>query len=414
MPRISSPLTNVEIKSAKPRTKAFKLSDGGGLYLEVLPTGGKSWRFKYRFTGQEKRLVFGLWPDVSLKQARQRRDEARALVADGVDPGEKKKQDAAVESEAQTVKAATFEVVAREWHGKQTKVWSVQHALSIIRRMEAYLFPLIGGRPITELGPPAILEALRVPENLDMNQTAKLLRQDCEAVFAYAIATGRAERNVGADLRGALAPARSKNRPAITDSKGVAGLLRAIEGYYGQPTTKAALKLLAYTFTRPGEMRHMEWSEIDLDADSGPLWAIPAGKMKKGREHVVPLCKQAVELLRGLHLLTGQFKYVFSVKPIGETTLNNAIRRMGFTGDEMCSHGFRAMASTLLHEQGWPSYLIEHQLAHVERNRVKSAYCRAEYLPERRKMMQAWADYLDALKAGAKVTPIHREQVAGA
>ena len=408
------PLTDAAIRNAKPQTKSFKLADGGGLYLEVLPTGGKSWRMKYRVVGVEKRLVFGLWPDVSLKQARQLRDEARALVAEGVDPGEKKKQDKA-EAQAQAEEATnTFEVVAREWHARQVTGWSEGHAAKVLSRVEQHLFPALGSLPIAIIRAPAILAVLREIEGRGNHETAQRLRQMCEAIFAFAVASGRAERNVGADLRGILASGRVQNRPAIVDPRGVGELLRAIEAYTGSPVTLAALKLAPLVFVRPGELRQAEWAEIDLDADGGPRWTIPAEKMKMRAPHIVPLSRQAVAILEEIHLLTGGGRYVFpcnrtASRCMSNMTMNAALRRLGYEQGEHCAHGFRAMASTLLNEQGWPRDVIERQLAHAERSKVRAAYNRAQHLPERRKMMQAWADYLDALKAGGKVVPIHRE-----
>lgn len=410
------PLTDAAIRNAKPQAKAYKLSDGLGLYVEILPAGGKSWRFKYRFAGQEKRLVFGLWPDVSLKQARQRRDEARALVADGVDPGEKRKQ-AKAEAEAQAEEETnTFELVAREWHTAQVRTWSEGHAVKVLSTMEQHLFPVFGAEPISLLRAPAILPVLRAVEAKGINYTAKRLRQYCEAVFSYAIATGRAERNVGADLRGALAPCKVTNRPAIVEPKAVGKLLRAIDGYEGSPVTLAALKLAPLVFVRPGELRQAEWGEIDLDAEHGPQWLIPAEKMKMRTAHIVPLSRQTVEIITELHPLTGAGRYLFPCnrakgRCMSNMTINAALRRLGYEQGEHCAHGFRAMASTLLNEQGWPSDVIERQLAHAPRNKVRATYNRAEHLPERRRMMQKWADYLDALKAGGKVVQIHRENV---
>ncbi|GAB6038189.1 tyrosine-type recombinase/integrase [Fundidesulfovibrio butyratiphilus] len=406
MPKKILPLTDAAVRNAKPKEKAFKLSDGGGLYLEVLPSGGKSWRMKYRFGGQEKRLVFGLWPDVSLKQARQHRDDARALVAEGVDPSEKRKQDKAEAEKA----VATFEVVARDWHARQVAVWTKPHADKIIRRLERYLFPAFGAAPITDLRAPDILAPLRVLEGLGRNDTAKRLRQYCEAVFAYAIAEGRATLNAAAGLEKVLSPHVVQHRAAITDPKGVAGLLRAIEGYDG-PLTRAALQMAACCFTRPGELRRAEWAEFDLEAAE---WRIPAEKMKRRLPHVVPLSRQVLVILEELRPITGEGRFVFPSyqtpgRAMSKMTLAAALRRLGYTKDEMTAHGFRSTASTLLRECGFPHHLIETQLAHVTGNSVSRAYDRAQYLPERRKMMQAWADYLDALKAGGKVVPLHRE-----
>jgi len=412
MPKKTIPLSDAAIRNAKAADKPLKMFDGAGLFLQVTPTGGKLWRFKYLFGGKEKLLALGKWPDVGLKMARQRRDEARALVADGVDPSEKRKQDR-TEAEARAAEDTnTFEAVARDWHAKQIKVWSEGHAAKIIARMEQHLFPLFGNVPLVALRAPAILPALRAIEAKGNHETAKRLRQYCEAIFAFAISAGLAERNVGADLRGALQPCRVKNRPAIVDPQGVGQLLRAISGYTGGPVTVAALKLAPYVFVRPGELRQAEWAEIDLDASDGPLWSIPAEKMKMRRAHAVPLSRQAAEIIEDLRLLTGHGRFLFPCnrtlgRCMSNMTLNAALRRLGYEQGEMCAHGFRAMASTLLNELGWGSDLIEAQLAHIEQNKIRGAYNRAEYLPERRKMMQAWADYLDMLKNGAKITPLH-------
>jgi len=414
MPRKTLPLSDAEIRNAKAKDKAYKLTDGRGLYLEVLSTGGKSWRFKYVFASKEKRMVFGLWPEVSLKQARQRRDEARSLVAEGIDPGEKRKQDKAEAVAQGEEDANTFEVVAREWQAQQVRVWSEGHALKVLSTMEQHLFPAFGHIPIARLRAPDILPVLRRVEEKGIAYTAKRLRQYCEAVFVYAIATGRAERNVGADLRGALLPCRVKNRPAIVEPKAVGKLLRAIDGYEGSPVTLAAMKLAPLLFVRPGELRQAEWAEIDLDAEHGPQWVIPAEKMKMRAAHIVPLPRQAVEIITELHALTGDGRYLFPCnrtkgRCMSNMTINAALRRLGYEQGEHCAHGFRAMASTLLNEQAWSSDVIERQLAHAPRNKVRATYNRAEHMPERRKMMQKWADYLDSLKAGGKVIPIHRE-----
>lgn len=412
MPKKTLPLTDVAIRNAKVAGKPVKMFDGAGLFLQVTPTGGKLWRFKYLFDGKEKLLALGKWPDVGLKMARQRRDEARALVAQGVDPSEKRKQDK-TEAEAQAAEDTnTFEVVARDWHARQIQVWSESHATKIMGRLELHLFPAFGNVAITALRAPTILPTLREIEAKGNHETAKRLRQYCEAVFTFAISTGIAERNVGADLRGALAPCRVTNRPAIVDPKGVGQLLRAIDGYQGGPVTVAALKLAPFVFVRPGELRQAEWAEIDLDASDGPRWSIPAEKMKMRRDHVVPLARQAVEIIEDLRPLTGHGRFLFPCnRTIGRCmsnmTLNAALRRLGYEQGEMCAHGFRAMASTLLNELGWGSDIIEAQLAHIEQNKIRAAYNRALYLPERRKLMQAYADHLDALKAGARVTPIH-------
>ena len=346
MPKTTVPLTDVAIRNAKAADKPVKMFDGAGLYLLVSPTGGKLWRFKYQFAGKEKLLALGKWPDVGLKMARYRRDEARSLVAQGVDPSEKRKQDK-TEAVAQAAEDAnTFEVVARDWHDKQVMAWSKSHAAKVMGRMEQHLFPAFGKVSITKLRAPDILPTLREIEARGNNETAKRLRQYCEAVFTFAISTGIAERNVGADLRGALAPCRATNRPAIIDPKGVAQLLRAIDGYQGSPVVLAALRLAPLVFVRPGELRQAEWSEIDLEAADGPRWSIPAEKMKMRRDHIVPLSKQAVEIITELFSLTGQDRYLFPCnrtngRCMSNMALNAALRRMGYEQGEMCAHGFR-------------------------------------------------------------------------
>ncbi len=413
MARKVPPLTDAAIRNVKSLDKSFTLFDGDGLYLAILPSDGKSWRFKYRFDGQEKRLVFGAWPGMGAKLARKKRDDARELLAKGIDPGQKRKADDAAKKARKRMEADTFEVVARDWHAKQVQTWSVTHGVKVLACMEQYLFPAFGAAPIATLRAPGILPALCAVEAKGINYTAKKLRQFCESIFAFAVATGRAERNVGADLRGALAPCRVKNRPAITDPKKVAALLRAIDGYEGSPVTLAALRLAPLLFVRPGELRQAEWNEIDLDNEDGPWWLIPGEKMKMRVPHIVPLSRQAVEVITGLHPLTGAGRYLFPCNRLAgrcmsNMTINAALRRLGYDQGEMCAHGFRAMASTLLNEQNWPRDVIERQLAHAERNKVRATYNRAQHLPERRKMMQAWADYLDALKSGGRVTPLRR------
>jgi integrase len=405
MPKKVLPLTDAAVRNAKPQAKAFKLSDGGGLYLEVLPTGGKSWRMKYRLNGQEKRIVFGLWPDVTLKQARQRRDEARSLVAGGIDPGASIKQEKA-EARANAV---TFEKVAREWLAKISPTWVDSHADKMTRRFEVELFPWLGALPIKDIKAAELLAVIRRIEARGAKDTARRMMQSTGQVFRYAVACGLAERDISADLRGALQPRNVKHHASVTDPKEVARLLRFIENYTGSFVVRCALRLAPLVFLRPGELRKGEWSEIDLDKAE---WRIPAERMKMKEQHLVPLSTQALAILRELHPLTGSGKYIFPGRgsaaiPMSENTLNAALRYLGFDKTEMTSHGFRSMASTLLNELGWPHDAIERQLAHGERDTVRAAYNFAQYLPERRKMMQAWADYLDTLKAGAKVTPLH-------
>jgi integrase len=399
------PLTDLAVRNAKPSTKTVRLRDERGLYLEVSPKGGKWWRLRYTFQGKENMLSLGVYPDVSLKDARERRDEARKLIANGIDPSAARKEEKA-EAAAE---ALTFEHVAREWYERFKPKWSPSHSLDVIQRLEKNVFPSLGPRPIRDITAPELLAAVRLIEGRGAVESARRILQMCGQVFRYAIATGQADRDIAADLRGSLPPAREKHHASITDPKGVAQLLRAIDGYQGSMVACCALRLAPLVFVRPGELRHAEWSEIDLDKAE---WRIPAEKMKMREQHIVPLSRQAVVILYELQPLTGSGRYVFpsvrtSARPMSENTVLAALRRMGYTKDEMTGHGFRSMASTLLNEQGWNRDAIERQLAHGERNAVRAAYNFAEFLPERRRMMQAWADYLDKLKAGAKVTPIH-------
>jgi len=341
-----------------------------------------------------------------LKDARERRDEARKLLANGIDPSEARKAE-------KVSQADSFEEVAREWYNKFKPSWSDSHALRILRRLEQNIFPWLGSRPIKTISAPDLLAVIRRIEARGAVETAHRALQNCGQVFRYAVACGRAERDPSGDLRGALPPSEEKHHASLTDPKAVAALLRDLDAYEGSFVTRCALRLAPLVFVRPGELRHAEWSEIDLDHAE---WRIPAEKMKARTMHIVPLSHQAVEIMRELHALTGQGKYLFpsvrsSARPMSENTVNAALRRLGYSKDEMTGHGFRSMASTILNEQGWNRDAIERQLAHAERNSVRAAYNYAEFLPERRKMMQAWADYLEALRSGAKVIPF-RSQVA--
>lgn len=399
------PLTDSGIRSLKPPEKALKLFDGGGLYLLVQPTGARLWRMKYRVDGREKLLSFGQYPDVPLRSARERRDEARRLIAARVDPSAKRKAE-------RTATSDTFEAIAREYLGLKSKSLSARTFAKKLRRFEAFAFPFIGKLPITSIAAPQLLAALRRIEEHGNHETAHRVRAECGEVFRYAVATGRAERDPTGDIRGALAPVVVRNHAAITEPVKIGQLLRAIDGYQGQPATEYALKLLPLVFVRPGELRAAEWSEFDLESAE---WRIPGSRMKMREPHIVPLSRQAVALLRELQPLTGSGRYLFPSlrggdRPISNNTLNASLRRLGYTGDEMVSHGFRSMASTCLNEQGWHPDLIELQLAHAERNKVRAAYNRATRLAERRKMMQAWADYLDGLRAGADVLPFRRAE----
>lgn len=408
------PLTDVGIRSAKPQAKTFKLFDGGGLYLEVSPGGGKWWRWKYRFGGKEKRLSFGVYPDVGLKAARQKRDMARQQLAAGIDPGQARKAERLAQAGVES-----FEAIAREWHAKFSPGWVASHGDRILRRLESDIFPWLGPRPIAEIRAPELLAALRRIESRGAQETAHRAMQNCGQVFRYAVATGRAERDPTGDLRGALPPPKEKHHASILEPKRIGELLRAIDSYEGFFATKCALRLAPLVFVRPGELRKAQWTEIDFEKAE---WRIPAERMKMREQHIVPLSRQAVEILRDLEPLTSRGipakpdapRYIFPggrtrERPMSENAVLAALRRMGYAKEEMTGHGFRSMASTLLHEQGWNHQVIERQLAHAERNAVSAAYNFAEHLAERRKMMQAWADHLDALKVRADVIPLFRK-----
>jgi integrase len=403
------PLNDTAIRQAKPGSRPIKLFDGGGMFLLLSPSGSRWWRFKYRVDGSEKLLSLGVYPDVSLKLARERRDEARRLLATGVDPCAKRQAE-------KLSRADTFEAIAREWLALQAKpdARNKRPALAAatldkaVWMFEKLMFPYLGARPISKITVPELLKVLRRIEVRGKHETCHRTKQRCGQVFRYAIATGRAERDITADLRGALAPIVSRNRAAITDPNRIGELLRAIDGYRGQRTTEFALKLAPLVFVRPLELRAAEWSEFDLNRAE---WRISAERMKMGEEHVVPLSRQALEILRDVQPLTGDGRYVFPSlrshsRPMSNNAITAALRRMGYGSDEMTWHGFRSLASTCLNEQGWHPDLIELQLAHADRNKVRAAYNRAQRLQERRRMMQAWADYLDGLRASTKVTSI--------
>ena len=401
------PLTNTAIRNVKPGNKPIRLFDERGLYLEVSPTGGKWWRLKFRFEGKEKRLSLGVYPDVPLKDARDRRDTARKLLADGIDPSENRKAQKLAHADSA---ANSFEVVAREWLSKYLAIWAANHGDRIIRRFERDNFPWIGGRPIAEITAPEVLTVVRRIENRGALETAHRTLSNCGQVFRYAIATGRAKHDPSGDLRGALPPVTSTHLAATTDPKQVAEILRAMDGYEGTLTVRCALRLAPLVFVRPGELRKAEWADIDLDAAE---WRYTV--TKTNTPHIVPLAKQALDILRELHPLTGRGRYVFpsarsNQRPMCDNAILAAMRRMGIEKDEMCGHGFRAVARTILDEVlGVRPDFIEHQLAHAVRDPNGRAYNRTAHLPERKKMMQQWADYLDKLKAGAEVISIRKE-----
>ncbi|MBJ9693658.1 tyrosine-type recombinase/integrase [Burkholderia cenocepacia] len=407
------PLTDVAIRNAQPSDKQQKLFDGGGLFLLIKPTGGKRWVLKYRFGGKEKSLALGTYPAVPLAEARRRRDEARDKLAAGIDPGAAKK----AEKRTQRLSAEnSFEAVAREWHAKYAPTWSKSHGARILRRLEVDAFPWIGGNPIADLEPPDVLDALRRVEKRGALETAHRLQANISQVCRYAVATGRAKRDVTADLRGALPPVQTEHMAAITDPKQVAELLRAIDGYHGTFPVQCALRLAPLLFQRPGELRAAEWTEFDLD---GATWEIPSERMKRtkqgkasGAAHIVPLPEQVILILRELHALTGNGRFLFpSVRtkdrPMSDNTINGALRRLGYDGDTMTGHGFRAMARTILDEVlGVAPAVVEAQLAHAVKDPLGRAYNRTAHLPQRREMMQQWADYLDQLKTGARVASV--------
>ncbi|MGH8151866.1 MAG: tyrosine-type recombinase/integrase [Rhodanobacteraceae bacterium] len=398
-------LTPSAVANAKAAAKPYRLSDERAMFLLVQPDGSRWWRWTYRRPGTKKRntLSLGTFPDVSLKQARTRRDEARKLLADGIDPGDKRKAE-------QAAGAETFEAVAREWFAKFSTRWAASHADKIIRRLERDVFPWIGSKPIATMTAPDVLAVLRRIESRGAVETAHRAHQNCGQVFRYAVATGRAQGDVTRDLRGSLTPWKPGHFASMTDPDKVGGLLRAIYAFTGTLQVACALKLAPLVFVRPGELRHAEWAEFNLDAAE---WNIPADKMKMREPHLVPLSTQAVAILRDLWPLTGAGRFVFPgtrdrKKPLSNMAMNAAFKRMGFDGQTFTAHGFRAMARTILDERlGFRPDYIEHQLAHAVKDANGRAYNRTSFLPERRKMMQTWADYLDALREGSgKVVPI--------
>jgi integrase len=401
------PLTAAQIKNSKGRSKQYKLADTGGLYLLITPSSGKYWRFDYRFAGKRKTLALGKYPEISLLKAREKLLSAHQSLTNGIDPAEQKK----AVRQAQADIANSFEVVAREWYGKYLPTWAASHAKVIMARLKNDVFPWLGQQPIDQIKAPDVLRVLRKVESRGALESARRIRIICGQVLRYAVATGRADRDGAADLRGALPTPKEKHFAAITEPNKFADLLRAIDGYQGSFVVKCALQFQALTFVRPGELRHAEWQEIDLDAGQ---WNIPAEKMKLKLPHVVPLSTQAVAILKELEPLTGAGRFVFpngrgQSRPLSENGVLAALRTMGYTKDEMTGHGFRAAARTMLDEVLQQRVdLIEHQLAHAVRDPNGRAYNRTAHLPARKEMMQLWSDYLDGLKAGAKVVPILR------
>lgn len=402
------PLSDVAIRAAKPGPKPVKLSDERGLFLLVQPSGGKLWRLKYRIAGKEKKLSLGRYPDVALKDARERSAEARKLIAAGIDPSEKKRID---RLDATLRAATTFTAVAEEYIAKSEREGRAAVTVGKARWLLSLLAPALGTRPIDEISPMELLAALKKIEARGHLETARRMRSFASRVFRYAVSTARASVDPAAALRGALVAPVATHHAAILDTRGVGALLRAIGGYDGQPMTQLALQLAPHVFVRPGELRQAEWTEIDLEA---AVWKIAASKMKMRQPHLVPLSRQAIELLRAAEALTGRHRYVFASlypgnRPMSENTINAALRRLGYTGDEMTAHGFRAMASTLLNESGkWNPDAIERALAHKASDGVRGAYHRGAHWAERVEMAQWWSDYLDLLRLNS-ATPRGQE-----
>jgi integrase len=399
-------LSDAAVRAAKPAAAQFKLYDDGGLFMIVKPSGGKLWRLKYRYLGREQQLSLGRYPDVSIKEARRLRDEARKVIADGRDPGAEKKRAAVA---AAIGAANTFKALADELITKARHEGRADATLAKADWFLSLLEPALGARPIAEIEAYELLAVLKKVEAVGHHETARRLLAFAGRVFRYAIATTRARSNPAADLRGALVAAKVKHHAAVLDPVALGGLLRAIDGFEGQPATQLALRLAPHVFVRPGELRQAEWAEFDLDAS---VWRIPSAKMKMAREHVVPLSRQASAILKEAIPLTGSGRYVFpSVRslhrPMSENTVNAALRRLGYTTDEMTGHGFRSTASTLLNEsEKWSTDAIERALAHKDNDHVRAAYHRGTHWDERVRMAQWWSDYLDGLRKGAKVLPI--------
>jgi len=411
MPRRTLPLTDMEIRKAKPTATQKTLFDGEGLHLLVTPSGGKLWRFKYRYFGKDKLMAFGSYPELSLEEARAMRLEARKLLTQDIDPLEFRKTNKALKKE---LLDNTFEMVAREWHHKFSTAgkWSSNHASDILRRLEKDIFPPIGNRPIAEIKPTELLEALERVASRGALDTAHRLRYHCGMIFRYAVVRDKAPRDITVELTGELPPVKNGNHAALVKPHEVKSLLIAIDEYQGSFIVKLALQLLPLFFCRPGELRAAEWSEFDFDK---AIWDVPAERMKMKKPHFVPLSNQAISLLKSLQPLTGTGKYVFPshrspLRCMSDNAFNAALRRMGYTKEEMTAHGFRATADTMLQEQlKFPEKWIEIQLSHTTKAPNGTAYDRTSFLPERIKMMQKWADYLDSLKVTAKVIPLKKK-----
>lgn len=422
MPKIVKPLTDTQVKNAKPKAADYRLTDGGGLYLLITKNGGKLWRLDYAFEGKRKTLSFGSYPAVPLrgytdeetgveiKGARDKREDAKKLLANGVDPGELKKENAEKRKAEEVRLSLTFEAVAREWLSKQAPVWADSHCKDVLYKLGKHVFPEIGSTPIDEIGVNETLAVLRKIEARKINETAKRCKIMMGQIFRYAYACGWRTDDPTALLKGVLAPVKSKEFPAITDPKELVGLLRAIDSYSGSPVVKAALLLGSLVVLRPGELRRAEWSEIDFEAAQ---WNIPGERMKLKKDHIVPLSRQAVALLEELRPITGAGRYIFpngrsTSKPLSENGVTAALAYLGYK-DRHCGHGWRATWRTIGDEVlGMRVDLLEHQLAHAVKDPNGRSYNRTTFLEERRRMVQRWADYLDGLRQGAKVIPFKR------
>jgi integrase len=391
-------LTAKQVEGAKPKAKPYKLADGGGLYL-LVTKAGKYWRFNYRIMGKQKTLALKTFPDVTLKDVRKEHKKAREQVQNGIDPSQLKQ----IQKEARFAAAEnSFRKLAEEWLTKQVN-WTEGHRRTVLQRLKNDVFPFLGDRPVAELQPPDILKVCRKVESRGAIESAHRIKTVISQVFRYGVAIGLVQSDPCRDLLGALTPVKAEHLASFNDPKKIGELLRAIDAYEGHPIVRAALQLSPLVFVRPGELRNAEWSEFDFEKGE---WKIDALKMKGRVTHIVPLSRQAVQILEELRPITGGGKYVFpslrsSSRPMSNNAVNAALRRMGYSKEELTGHGFRSMASTRLHEMQWPSHLVELQLAHKEGNKVKAAYNYAEHLPRRREMMQAWADYLDGLRASS-------------
>lgn len=389
------PLTDLEIRRSKPREKPYTLSDGNGLSLLIEPNGSKGWRFRYRFDGKPKMLSLGTYPTISLTEARQKRDDAKKLVAAAINPSEVRKRE---KQDRKAVRGNTFEVIAREWYEKRFDRWSSSYAEEMIKTFEVDVFPYIGSRPIAEIKPMELMGVLSLLDERGATEKLRKVRQRCGEVWRYAIVTGRADYNPAPDLVSAFAP-HKKEHYAFLKADELPEFLRVLDTYSGSFLVKTAMRLQVLTGLRPGELRQAEWSEIDFEKK---IWEVPAERMKKRRPHCVPLPKQAINLLEQLRPITGQYRFIFPgrihhSKPMSEMALNVLIRRIGYAG-RVTGHGFRHTMSTILHEQGYNTAWIEMQLAHVDKNSIRGTYNHAQYLDGRREMLQWYADMIDELQ----------------